>query len=129
MERIRFTGKNCLVCEDDELNIAVFMHIFRNLELEIEVASNGIEALERINRKKFDVILSDICMPGMNGLDLIRKIRSHADQTISQTPVIAITGSLSRQEQRTFEEAGFSGCLLKPLSETLLIDMLCSFME
>jgi CheY-like chemotaxis protein len=69
MEQAGFTGKRCLVCEDDELNVTVLAHLFKKMGLEIELASNGIEALEKLSQKKFDIILSDISMSGMNGID------------------------------------------------------------
>ncbi|WP_072396801.1 response regulator [Hyphomicrobium sp. CS1GBMeth3] len=102
-----------LIVEDRQ----VMLKILRRLLLElgytrVDEASNGLQALERLGRKRYDLILSDWNMDGMSGFDLLKAVR--ADETTKATPFILVTAEAKRENILAAQSAGASGYLLKP---------------
>ena len=80
--------KRILIVDDDELLLVMMAEVVENLGYETETAQDGIEALAKINLD-IDLVLSDLDMPGMDGLEVIRQIRS--DPEVMDIPIIMIT--------------------------------------
>jgi YesN/AraC family two-component response regulator len=91
--------KRLLIVDDEEAVTFSLFQIFINIPIECEVltASDGTEALKRIEEDKFDLIITDIAMPGMNGLDLLSMIKSKHPET--KVIIITAYGSDERKEQ------------------------------
>jgi two-component system, chemotaxis family, sensor kinase CheA len=109
---------------------------FRNLEkkyfesigFEVSLAFNGQEALNMLLEKprRFDLVVSDIVMPVMDGFALLKNIRSHPE--LNHIPVIALTSFVQEDSQQKAREAGFAGYALKTNKETIL-DTVANFMN
>ncbi len=113
-----FTGKRALLVEDNEINIEITRNLLQHRNLEVEVARNGKEGVECYVRHEpgyYDIILMDIRMPVMDGLEATRKIR-YADRADSETvPIVAMTANVFEEDVHRAMEAGMDEYLTKPL--------------
>ncbi|EJM27512.1 hybrid sensor histidine kinase/response regulator [Pseudomonas sp. GM25] len=109
-----------LVAEDNLINQAILKEQLESLGCEVTVTGNGLQALQVWNQDDFDVVLSDVNMPVMNGYELTRQIR----QTDGQVPIIGITANAMRDEGERCESAGMSAWMVKPLRLTDLMSTL-----
>ena len=85
------------------------------------------EALERIGAELPDVVLNDIQLPGMNGIDALKVLR--ADAATARIPVIAVTASVMQQDRNLITEAGFDGYIGKPINLKEFIDTVRAMVE
>ena len=79
------------------------------------MAEGGLEALERLEKEDFDLILMDVQMPAMDGLEVTRKIREHANPDIRGLPIIGLTASVMASQLESYRLAGMDAVLAKPL--------------
>lgn len=121
--------KKILIGEDSSViqNLAKKILEFQNFE--ITSAKNGQEVLNHLEKYSFDVVLLDINMPIMDGMDCVRAIRANASEKISKIPIIAITGNARNYTKEDFEEAGFNEMLAKPLNFDHLVTMVKSLID
>jgi CheY-like chemotaxis protein/HPt (histidine-containing phosphotransfer) domain-containing protein len=111
-----------LMAEDNPLNQELVKALIAELPWEMDLANNGLEAIEMIEKNAYDLILLDIQMPEKDGYEVSRYIRNHKSQSISSLPVIAITAhALSDQLQECFD-AGMNDRLSKPFTRAELIE-------
>lgn len=107
-----------LVVDDEhEIQEMVQRH-FRFLGYEVETAGNGVEALSRMQDQRYDIVISDIMMPEMNGTDLLREIRRH----YPMTHVIIISGYVTLDSALTCMRLGADTLVLKPLEDLGLLE-------
>lgn len=109
-----------LLIDDDELVLKTFTNLLRRSGYEVESASSYIEALKIFEAKKFDLILSDIRMPGKNGVETVSEIqRRLLDTGKKDVPIIFITGYVEMGDELN---ADFYGEILnKPVDKDLLL--------
>ena len=115
-----FKGMRVLVVEDDEFNLLLFHTILTKWNMKVRVVSNGEEAFQILNQEIFDLVITDIHMPGMSGIDLFKAIKVHDDRRISGTPVLAVTANVIKESMQVFKDSGFAEILLKPFKEEQL---------
>lgn len=113
-------SRKILVVEDVELNQYLARHIMESWGFEVEIAENGQEALKALDRKSFDLILMDIQMPVMDGIEATRQIRSNPDPSRSTIPIIALTANTFKEDIDRYFEIGMNDCLAKPFDEPRL---------
>ncbi|MCW3086294.1 MAG: multi-sensor hybrid histidine kinase [Bacteroidetes bacterium] len=113
----KLAGKKVLIVDDDEMNKLLACHILESYEMKIDVADNGALALEKLIKKQYDIILMDLHMPEMGGLEAIAKIRKKG----IQTPVIAVTGNVLKGERDKCLAAGMNEYISKPYHEAELM--------
>ena len=111
-----------LIIDDNAVNRRLAQVLFQKLGWEVEPMDSGERALLHLAMHRYDLILLDINMPGMNGLDVCRHIR--ADPRLREVRVIAYTAHVLPAEQQHFLASGFDAVLLKPLSFRVLQEML-----
>ncbi len=110
-------GARVLVVDDDEFNILLSRIITENHGMSIQIAKNGYEAESLIAKESFDLIMTDLQMPGLSGIDLISYIRNHSDPAISRVPVIAFTANKKERFDDELISLGFNEVLQKPVPE------------
>jgi CheY-like chemotaxis protein len=116
-DTVDFSGKTVLVAEDVETNMILILSMLKKLNVKILQAHNGLIAMDIALKNQVDIILMDIQMPELDGIETMKKIRASG----SKTPIIAITGfSLSEQENE-FIQMGFDAMISKPFSIEKLI--------
>jgi len=113
-----------LVVDDSRANQQVAVAMIERLGCQTAVASNGKEALEKVVRESFDVVLMDCNMPVMNGYDATTQIRLYEGDRAGALPIIAMTANNSADEEKICREAGMSDFLPKPISLSGLRDKL-----
>jgi putative two-component system response regulator len=122
--------ENILLVEDNEINREIMNSQLTSLGYKVDTAGNGRQALEKFRKHKYDVVLTDIEMPEMNGYELTAAIRGLEAYTGRTTPVLAITASEFDLNEERAIEMGFAGYMLKPLNPELLksklADIVCS---
>lgn len=105
-----FKGK-ILLAEDNETNQLVAKDILKNMGLEVDIASNGEEAVELYNLNKYDLILMDLQMPVLDGFEATKKIR----EIDSKIPIIALSAAVMQSDKDLTSEAKMNAHLAKPI--------------
>jgi len=105
---------NVLVAEDDRINRLVLERFLTAQGHRVVSVTNGRACLERLEERPFDVVLMDIQMPEMDGIEVTRHIRGRSDAR-RDTPVVALTAHAMKGDRETFLEAGMNAYLSKPV--------------
>ena len=122
-----FTGKVLLV-EDDIINQEVSEALLKKFGLEVVIASNGVEALEMLEKERYEIILMDCMMPVMDGYEATRKLRSGvAGKTNLQTIVLALTANAMEGAAEECFSAGMNDYISKPIEPLILNDKLAKW--
>ena len=108
--------RQVLVVDDDPVVGKSFNRVLSQKGYVVVTAENAAEALERMRSQEYDVVFSDIKMPGMNGIELAEEIRARRPWT----PVVIVTGYGSTENQARAKAAGVSAFLNKPLSPEMI---------
>lgn len=118
--------KKALVVDDEPSQLALTQELVKSIGLSCETCLNGHEALEKLKHQNFDVLLTDIQMPKMDGLELIKKVRESAE--IGHIPAIAISGRTNVSSEE-YKEAGFTKSLIKPYNPSDLLKTLAEIFK
>jgi signal transduction histidine kinase/ActR/RegA family two-component response regulator len=115
-----------LLAEDNFVNRKVAVNLLRRQGHEVDVAANGVEALERIASHSYDIVLMDVQMPEMDGLEAVARIREREKRTGAHVPVIALTAHAMSGDQERCLAAGMDAYLSKPIDPQRLADTIDS---
>lgn len=118
-----------LIAEDESINRMYLETVIKKQGYFYKGVKNGLEVLELLEKERFDVILMDIGMPRLNGLDATVRIRQYEQPTIARIPVIALTAHTGRQDRIAAEEAGMNGFVGKPYLEKDIVDEIDRVMQ
>ncbi len=105
-----------LVVEDNDVNQRVAARALERMGHRLVFASDGVEALEKWSQGGFDLILMDVQMPGIDGLEATRLIRSRESRSSGRTPIIAMTARVMSGDRERCLEVGMDGYVSKPIS-------------
>jgi PAS domain S-box-containing protein len=105
-----------LIVEDNHLNQMLLRKTFDSWGCKYEIANNGIEALLKTNEMRFDAILMDIHMPGIDGFETTAAIRQDDRNLNQHSPIIALTAAAMMEDKKKAFEMGMNGFLTKPIS-------------
>lgn len=108
-----------LLVDDNLANLQLASELLRGLNTQVVQASNGKQAIDACHDNEFDVIFMDIQMPGMDGMETTRHIRT-LEQGKRRTPIIALTAHTITEQKAELLIAGMDDCISKPVSETQL---------
>lgn len=123
----RLRGKNVLLVEDNKINRLVISRYLKLWKMNYEVAQNGREALSKIKDFDFDIILMDIHMPKMNGIETLERIRSSSEERHRKLPVIALTATAMEGEAKSLLYSRFDGFITKPFEADKLRELLTAY--
>ena len=128
MQEAAVRGAKVLLVEDNAVNREVAQLLLEAHGVVVDEAASGLEALELFEQHRYDVVLMDIQMPGMNGLEATARIRAHADARRAATPILALTANAFRADAEKYLAAGMNDTLPKPFDEAELLSKLASLM-
>ncbi len=109
------SGIRVLLAEDNPTNQMVASQMLQALNAEVTVCADGVEALERFEQQDVDLVVVDIEMPRLSGLDVIRAIRARGDAR-AQVPIVALTAYAMREHRERIAAAGANGLISKPIT-------------
>ena len=114
-------GKRIMVVDDQEFNLELLQVIFDKWNIQSTLHSCGKEAITDFETNQYDMIFMDVQMPGMSGFEVTRQMRE-LENSDRPTPIIALTAAASQEEADQCLEAGMDDYLLKPFTQTELIN-------
>ncbi len=120
-------GFRALLVEDNEINQQVGLALLGRLGLEVDLAVDGAAALERVQQQRYDLVLMDMQMPVMDGLEATRRIR--ALPGMDEIPIIAMTANALAEDRQRCLEAGMSDHIAKPIAAAALAKTLTTWLQ
>ncbi len=124
-EREDTSRARVLIAEDNETNRMLLQHMIDQTVYKLTFADNGKQALDLFRQSRFDLILMDISMPEMDGIEATKAIRSfEVSQGLSPTPIVALTAHKMSGDRERFESVGMDGYLSKPVPAKALNEIL-----
>ena len=118
-------GLRVLLAEDNVINQTLVIEMLRRVGIAVSAVQNGAEALDALEKDNYDLILMDIQMPIMDGLEAIKRIR----ELKNQTPIIALTGSVLSQEKQMYMSRGANEVVEKPIFFEALLEKIRSVLS
>ena len=106
-------GMKAFIVDDDTLQLTVTTELLQKVGIQCDTCTRPQEVLSRLEKGNYNMVLSDIQMPGMDGFELVQQIRKSVNQQIKNIPVIALSARDDMHEKE-YQEAGFSAYLNKP---------------
>jgi len=111
-----------LLSEDNELSIQLMTLLFEQLGLDFELAKNGFEVVEKVKEKNFDVVLMDVQMPFLNGLEATKQIRTLPDR--KDLIIIGLSANAFEEDEKKAIDSGMTDYMTKPIKFTELVGKL-----
>jgi PAS domain S-box-containing protein len=112
-------GVRVLLAEDNEINRQVACELLESAGASVRAATNGIEAVARVSAEDFDIVLMDVHMPGMDGLEAARAIRE-LDSARAKVPIVALTANAMVEDRARCVASGMNDHLPKPIEQQSL---------
>jgi len=130
-EKYDFHGKRVLLVDDNLINQEIAKCLLENVNLRVDVAGNGAEAVEMVKGKKpkYDAVLMDIQMPIMDGYEATKAIRELADEYTKTVPIIAMTANVFAEDKVKALSTGMNGHVAKPIDLHELYSTLKNMMK
>jgi len=117
-QKIKFEGKKALLVDDDNMIRMLGQIILENLGFEVDLAEGGAEAIEILNDHTYDILVLDIYMPGVSGIDVANFLRQvKQDET---TKILAVTAAFMKKDIQKYKAAGINDYMSKPFKESKL---------
>ena len=111
-------GKRVLVVDDNDLNLDVAQGVLEGVDAQVSLAMNGQQALDRLGEQAFDIVLMDMHMPVMDGIEAVQRMREVPAWT--QIPVIAMTANARQEDHQRCLDAGMNDVVVKPFDPSEL---------
>ncbi len=116
----RFSKMRILIIDDDHFNCTLLQTILGDIVQQLECASNAREGLRHLKKSIYDLVLTDIHMPEMDGITLLKRVRA-LDSRNQNVPVVAITADGTRSKEQWVEQNGFHDHITKPFRQKTLL--------
>ena len=128
-EKISLEGRSpqILLVEDNAVNQKVVLAILSKRGFHVEIAANGLEALTALQKNVFDLVLMDVQMPYMDGIEATRKIREELG--LRDLPIIAMTAHAMTGDRERCIEAGMNDYASKPVNPTTLVHTIMRYLD
>lgn len=121
---------NVLVVDDNQINRILVNKVLQRWGTKVDFAENGQQAIDKVeSNKNYDVVLMDVHMPIMGGLEATEKLRAKSDPYFQQLPIVALTASMLTSEVNEMNNAGMNDFILKPFEPKTLYDKLSKYQK
>ena len=114
--------KRVLIAEDSSVIQNLTKKVLQFQNYDIESVKDGQKVIDKLENESFDVILMDINMPKMDGMECSKQIRQMSDPQKAQTPIIAISGNANNYSEEDFKSAGINEYIPKPIDFDVLVE-------
>ena len=128
LENLNFAGKRVLVVDDNEMNLEVIASILELMEITVERAGGGQEAINRLDHRKYDLVLTDDMMPEVGGTDVMRHLRNMTDCVNHGTPIVVLTANAIVGAREEYVKRGFDDYMTKPIDIDVLRKILVRYL-
>ncbi len=127
----KFVNPNAciMVVDDNKMNLMVIKSLLKKSGATVELCESGEQCLEKVTKKKYDIIFMDHMMPHMDGIETLKRLKALEGCINGSTPVIALTANAMSGADRIYSAAGFDGYLSKPVSYVELENLICNYVE
>jgi DNA-binding response OmpR family regulator len=122
-------SRSILIVEDEEVLLELLIHRFERAGFKVFSATSGPEACDQIGRRRPDVVLMDVLLPQLTGLDVLEVLRKHPEPEVAATPVIIVTAQTTPDTMRRSLQLGADSFQLKPYSIADLVLRSCSLIK
>jgi len=122
-------GLNVLLVEDNVLNQVLAKKVLTDWHWNVDVAENGLKAVEKVQQKDFDIVLMDIQLPEMDGYEATRYIRHQLKPEKASVPIMAMTAHAISSEEEKCMKAGMNGYISKPFNQKNLYTKILSIVQ
>lgn len=129
LEAQLLAGKRVLLADDNMLNILLASTILKKYNVTFDAAYNGREALELFNENSYDLVLTDIQMPEMGGIELTQKIRNFDDAQKKSVAILGVTANVMQEDRKKYLASGMDELVLKPFLEQELLEKIIKFIR
>ncbi len=123
----KLKNKKVLLVDDDKVNLMLGKAILQNFKCSFDMAENGKEAITKLDAKKYDVILLDIHMPDISGLEVAKYLRNIKKD--KESKIIAVTAVALKDNISKYHKAGINDYLIKPYREIYLFNKICEVLQ
>ena len=120
-------AKTVMIVEDNELNMKLFRDLLVANGYETVQTRNGLEAVDLARAHKPDLILMDIQLPEISGLDVTRQLK--ADPELFKIPIVAVTAFAMKGDEERIRQGGCEAYISKPISVTRFMEVIRSFLD
>jgi signal transduction histidine kinase/CheY-like chemotaxis protein/HPt (histidine-containing phosphotransfer) domain-containing protein len=127
-EKFKAPDACILVVDDTPINLTVVKGLLKKTEIEVDTAESGMEALDKVRKKKYDMVFIDHRMPEMDGLETLQAMKDLSDNLSADAPCIALTANAGAGAKDEYIAAGFNDYLSKPVNSELLEDMIKEYL-
>ncbi|MEH6630876.1 MAG: response regulator [Halopseudomonas aestusnigri] len=118
-----------LVAEDNQINQILLQRFLSPYPYELTIVENGLEAVESASNKAYDIVLMDVIMPKMGGVEATKEIRNLDVKWAKTMPIIALTADYSAEHRKKYLTAGMNDCVGKPVKVEQLIMVIDKLLE
>lgn len=118
--------RKVLLADDDETNRFLGETILKNWNIEFDLAEDGEDAIKKLNQNNYDLILLDIHMPKVSGIDVTKYIRSQRNNPNHEIKIIAVTANVIKSDVEQYLSSGMQDYVLKPFREQELFNKICN---
>ena len=118
--------KTILIVEDNDLNMKLFNDLLQAHGYETMQTMDGREVLDMVNEKRPDLIIMDIQLPEISGLEVTKMLK--ADDNLKDIPVIAVTAFAMKGDEEKIREGGCEGYIAKPISVPVFLETVAKFL-
>ncbi|MCR5451778.1 MAG: response regulator [Lachnospiraceae bacterium] len=110
-----FNGVHALVVDDERMNLVVATGLFKQYKMIVDTASSGMEAIEKYQNNRYDIVFMDHMMPGMDGVEAMKRIKGLKLSNGQNPRVVALTANAISGAREMFLKEGFDGFISKPI--------------
>ncbi len=126
-ETLDFSDKKVLLVEDNEINQELVVELLKDTGMTIDIANNGLEALEKVKLQAYDLVFMDIQMPFLDGFEVTRRIRKDIGK--KELPIIAMTANASNEDRENCIQSGMDDFVSKPIAPAPLFKVLSTWLN